>query len=491
MKTSSSMLYALFKIVFFQVLLGLYFPLCAQFTTPTLNGNIGANEYGDHNTGQNFSDNWYLTWDNDNLYIALQNSPVGEGCVIYLKTSTPIPINGDTSTDGSNTGLNYDGTNFAELPFRANLVIYVRNFYREYRTAIGTNTWSSPNTLFSYFDNASNIREISLPWSVIGGRPTSFAWFGYVTSGGGSVYNTTPSQNTTGNIGTSARYERYFMVNNTNDTASIKPFSRNCYVFNRTTDASGFGDIQCWDFTMNTSGRSIFRRTTAGNKNWDIGGSLIVENGTIDFGNVDYSGVGVIATTNIGGDLNISNGSVIVRGNRDIFQINGNFLMTNGVFSLSTLSASTGFLLRGNWNRTGGTFTHNDRTVTFNGTNLQTLQNTAITENFYNLTLNKSNNIDLQLLSNISITNALTITLGDLDLNGKNIDLLTAGFLSEDILNGHLVKDKTAVDDYNQGGKIIANNRAVTNTVTNLSGLGIVLSDATGYNVNIERMHYR
>lgn len=494
MKTSSSMLYALFKIVFFQVLLGLYFPLSAQFTTPTINGTIGTNEYGNHSgTTQNYDGNaWYFTWDNTNLYIGLQNPPTGEASILYLDANPLQLINGGTDADGTNIGEPYDNTNFAALPFRANLVIYVKSGYREYRTSTGSNTWSSPTATFgSYAESGGTTREFSIPWSVIGGRPASFAWFGYLTKDTGFVYNTVPFQNPTGNIGTSARYERYYMVNNTNDAASIKPFSRNCYVFNRTSDALGFGDIQCWDFTMNTSGRSIFRRITAGNKNWDISGNLIVGNGTIDFENVDYSGAGVIATTNIGEDLNISNGSVIVRGNRDIFQVNGNFLMTNGVFSLSTLSASTGFLLRGNWNRTGGTFTHNDRTVTFNGTNLQTLQNTAITENFYNLTLNKSNNIDLQLLSNISVTNALTITLGDLDLNGKNIDLLTAGFLSEDILNGHLVKDKTAVDDYNQGGKIIANNRAVTNTVTNLSGLGIVLSDATGYNVNIERMHYR
>ncbi|TAE74997.1 MAG: T9SS C-terminal target domain-containing protein [Bacteroidetes bacterium] len=492
MKVISSILYAIFKIVLFQVLLGLFFSLKAQFNTPSINGNIGVNEYGNHSNTQNFDQDWYLTWDNTNLYIAIQNSDLNETAILYLKTNPTQPINGGTNADGTNIGSIFDNTNFAELPFRANLFIAFRNTYREYRTSTGSNTWSSSTTFFgSYADGAGNVREVSIPWSVIGGRPASFAWFGYITRNTGFVYKTVPSINATGNIGTSARYERYYIVNNTENSTSIKPFSRDCYVFNRTSDATGFADIQVWDFTMNTTGRTIFRKTDAGNKNWDIGGDLVVNNGTIDFNNVDYSGGGVTATTNIGNDFTIANGSLIVRGNRDIFQVNGDFLMTSGNFTLSTLPASNGFLLRGNWTRNGGTFTHNNRNITFNGTNLQTLQNNLITEDFYNLIVNKSNNIDLRLLTNISVSNLLTITLGDLDLNNNNIDLLTAGALSEDIFNGHLVKDKTAIDDATQGGKIIANNRAVNNTITNVSGLGIILSDATGYNVNIERMHYR
>ncbi len=482
---------AIFKIVLFQVLLGLSFSLKAQFNTPTIDGFIGSNEYGNHSATQNYDGNWYVTWDNTNLYIAIQSANIGEAAVLYVDTNPIQPINGGTNTNGTNIGVGFDNTNFAALPFRADLFVAFKNGYREYRTATGSNTWSAATLTFGSYADNSNVREISIPWSVVGGRPASFAWFGYVTTSGGIVYNSVPVNNPTGTIGTSARYERYYIVNNTNDGASIKPFSRNCYVFNQTGDWASAPDMQTWDFTMNTINRTIFRRTTPGNKNWDIGGSLVVASGTIDFGNVDYSGMSATANTNIGGDLVISSGNIIVRGNRDIFQVDGNFSMTGGSFSLSNLAASSGFLLRGNWNRTAGTFTHNNRNVTFNGVNLQTLQNTAGIESFFNLIVNKSNNIDLRLLSNISVSNLLTITLGDLDLNNNNIDLLTAGALSEDIFSGHLVKDKTAIDDYTQGGKIIANARAVTNTVTNLSGLGIILSDAASYNVNIERMHYR
>ena len=48
--------------------------LSAQFTTPTVNGSIGTNEYGVHTNGNNQETNtitWYMTWDNTNLYIGI------------------------------------------------------------------------------------------------------------------------------------------------------------------------------------------------------------------------------------------------------------------------------------------------------------------------------------------------------------------------------------------------------------------------------------
>jgi hypothetical protein len=496
MKHKFQFFFTLFKIVLFQFFIGNNLCSYAQFTTPTINGSIGTNEYGDHTSGQNYGDNWFMTWDNTNLYIGLQSSNIGEGCVIYLKSSTPVPINSGTNADGTNIGANYDGTGFAELPFRANLVIYVKNTYREYKTATTSNTWGTPTLSFGdYADNGSNVREFSIPWSVIGGRPASFVWFGYVTSSGGSAYNQTPFENPSGNFGTGARPERYFIINDTNHNAGIKPFARNCFVFNRTSDWDGnsglHNDIQCWDFTMNTSGRTITRRTIGGYKNWDISGSLIIAAGTIDCSNPDYSISGTVAQTNIGQDLIILGGTLNMNQNREVL-ITQNFIMTSGNLILATnATINGGMALSGNWTRTGGTFTPNNKEVTFNGaTNLQTLQTTG-GETFYNLTVNKNNNILLRLLSDVNVSNLLKITQGDLDLNNNNINLLTSGSLQEDIFNGHLVKDNTAIDDYTQGGKIIASARLVTNTPTDLSGLGIILSNPTNYNVDIERMHYR
>lgn len=232
----------------------------AQYTTVTVDGSIGSSEYGTHTDGQNKSGNWYLTWDATNIYIGLTSSNTGESAVLYLGTRTDHPINGGTNSDGTLVGFTYDGTSFAELPFRAKAVFYVKNNYREYRTSDGSNGWSTQTSGFgSYSDNGSDIREFTIPWSVVGGIPSSFSFFGYVTSSTGYVYNQVPSANASETIGTSSRYGRYFVVSNTSDGSSMKPFSGDSYVFNSSTDITDFGTISVYDFTMNTSGNSISR----------------------------------------------------------------------------------------------------------------------------------------------------------------------------------------------------------------------------------------
>ena len=66
-------------------------------------------------------------------------------------------------------GNAYDGTNFAQLPFRADLVVYVKDSYNEYRTPNGSNGWNTQvsNTL-SYSSTNGTVMEVAIPWSVIG-----------------------------------------------------------------------------------------------------------------------------------------------------------------------------------------------------------------------------------------------------------------------------------------------------------------------------------
>jgi len=89
----------------------------AQFNTPSINGNIAANEYGVHTDGQNQQSSGggitYLTWDANNLYIALSGSNPSNALVFYLDKDPQIPINGGIDADGTNVGFNYDGTSFA------------------------------------------------------------------------------------------------------------------------------------------------------------------------------------------------------------------------------------------------------------------------------------------------------------------------------------------------------------------------------------------
>lgn len=226
-------------------LLGFALPVFGQFGTPSVDGTITPGEYGLHTNGQNQqtsgSTTTYMTWDNTNLYIGIDVANVAEGAVIYLDANPVTPINAGNNTNGNLTGQNYDGTNFGHLPFRADFVAYFKNGYREYRTAVGDGTWSAPTAGFgSYADDASDTRELAIPWSAItgSGRPANFAWFGYATSAGGFVYGQVPTQNAGGAIGVTAVYNRYYAIRNTNTGTSTPPFNRLGYAQNFDTLAN-------------------------------------------------------------------------------------------------------------------------------------------------------------------------------------------------------------------------------------------------------------
>ena len=76
--------------------------------------------------------------------------------------------------------------------------------------------------------------------------------------------------------------------------------------------------------------------------------------------------------------------------------------------------------IAGNWSRTG-TFTPSTSTVIFNGAALQTITATG-GENFENLTINNSGT-GIQLANFVTIAVGLTMTLGNIDLNGNNLNL--------------------------------------------------------------------
>jgi hypothetical protein len=371
-------------------ILALPHPAAAQFGTPIVDGTIGAAEYGVHSDGQNQQTSggtiWYMTWDATNLYVGISGANTAEGAVIYLDKNPIAPINGGTNADGTLVGQAYDGTSFAALQFRADVVLYAKSGYRDYRTADGAGGWSGPTTGFGAFaESAGAVREFSFPWSAIGGQPAAFNWFGYVTSPGGFVYGQVPTENSGGSIGTAARYDRYYTVSSTANGSSTKPFSRNSYVFNSATDVSGFGALSVYDFTMNSSGRTLTRGSGA----WSIAGQLRVDAGTVSFG----------ATT-------------------DSASVAGDVTITGGTLNLST--ASGGDLnIAGNWVRNGGAFNHNNRTVTFNGSSAQTIGGSLVS-NFYNLTVNNNSGVSLGKAQTVNGT--LALTTGDLSL-GNSISI--------------------------------------------------------------------
>jgi 1,4-alpha-glucan branching enzyme/NifU-like protein involved in Fe-S cluster formation len=204
------------------LVLALLFLFWQQGRAQTVDGTISANEYGNQTDGFNKQGNVYMKWDDTNLYVGITNADINEGAVIYIDKNPLSIINGGTNADGSLLGQEYNGTNFSALPFRADFVSYLKQGYQEYRTANGSNGWSVATTGFGSFAASASMRELSIPWSTMGGKPASFAFFVYVTSPGGWVYNQVPTDNAGGAIGTSASYFRYFMVD---DTGSSFPFA--------------------------------------------------------------------------------------------------------------------------------------------------------------------------------------------------------------------------------------------------------------------------
>ncbi len=202
----------------------------AQFNTPTIDGTISAGEYGVHTNGQNQQTNggqvWYMTWDDANLYVAVTNANLGEAAVLTIDRNPVSPPNGGTDADGTINALNYDSTAIGTMPFRADFRAYFKDGYRDYNTANGANGWNFGAVEFgNYASGAGNIRELAIPWSLItgAGRPASFLFNAYLSSGGGFIYGQVPSGNSGGN--TPGNWNRYFTVVNTNNTTSTKPFS--------------------------------------------------------------------------------------------------------------------------------------------------------------------------------------------------------------------------------------------------------------------------
>ncbi|HEV3252105.1 MAG TPA: T9SS type A sorting domain-containing protein [Puia sp.] len=76
--------------------------------------------------------------------------------------------------------------------------------------------------------------------------------------------------------------------------------------------------------------------------------------------------------------------------------------------------------LAGNWSRTG-TFTAGTSTIIFNGSAVQTVTATG-GENFISLTINNSG-AGIQLVNAIVVSTTLTMTQGNIDLNGNNLTL--------------------------------------------------------------------
>jgi glycosidase len=231
------------------VLVAVIAPLNAQWATPTIDGSIAPGEYGNNNSianAGNTGQTWYMTWDANNLYVGIVNANLAEAAVIYVAGNPQTPPTCCSNADGNLGGFNYDGTSFSSLPFRAKFVTYIKDGYREFRNSDGNGGWGSSTANYgAYASNSGNqnTREVAIPWNAVtgGGIPSSFVFFGYLTSSGGYVYGQVPTDNNiSGFVGTNATATQYFTVTNTGNGTSTPPFSNEQPAGFSAADKAGF-----------------------------------------------------------------------------------------------------------------------------------------------------------------------------------------------------------------------------------------------------------
>jgi hypothetical protein len=158
----------------------------------------------------------------------------------------------------------------------------------------------------------------------------------------------------------------------------------------------------------------------------------------------------------------------------------------------STITNEGDLYLTGNFNQiNGATYAGGVSSwLWFEGTSAQTISSDV--SPLVVARLKVDNTTGVQLTQNLSIPTNLDVINGDLDLNGKNVDLGSTGILNEDRDNNHLVKDLTAISDFVQGGGITFTTN-VTAATAEVRGTGLYLQRTAGadYPITVTRKHYK
>ena len=136
--------------------------------------------------------NWYLTWDDNNLYIGRLGGNNLEGSLIYLRADK-------AGLTFSNTPQQYDNfsPNFSALD-GINFIAYLKQDYDEFRVFSGGN-WTAPNTSLNPAFNTpagqANSMEVAIPWNSItggNGKPDNVRAVLYQVTTTNFVYGESP-----------------------------------------------------------------------------------------------------------------------------------------------------------------------------------------------------------------------------------------------------------------------------------------------------------
>ena len=275
-----------------------------------VDGVISVNEYGDSQNSYFAGDGvtWYMKMDESYIYVGISGyTNSSDAVVIYLSNSRILPVNYIDNSYGSVIGTGYDGVS-PNLPFRSTYFAFVKPGYDDYKYFDGLGGWgpSTINGIFKSYNGTNQVIEFAIPWSSlpkIDYTPRyGMNWLGFLlyAGGGGGTFARVPNENP---AGTNPDMSWYFDTGYAGFGGIIDfPFHNKCYT-HVGNDILNFGDIAVWNFTLNSPGKQIIR--TGGD--WNIGGVLLVNNGTLTFNS--NNPVNVQTLEQSGGEIRFSSGS--------------------------------------------------------------------------------------------------------------------------------------------------------------------------------------
>jgi hypothetical protein len=466
----------------FALLLAL--PGHAQYATtpPTQDGIPNASEYNNNtfqtSNGSTVGGTWYMTWDATNLYIGKTGGTTYEPALVYLDLNPTFPVNGGDARQGNLTGVNEvlkrnpndpnDPTKtnsgvIARLPFRADVRVYcTTNGEISISRANGSGGWGPESRTNVFVSSAGSSREMVLNWGTLTGGgtiPASFNWLGYTSndqdSGANYRYDLAPYNFDASSYvnGTTPQLPYYYTVISTANGNATRPFNLLSYTFVDTSDNYQIGAIQVWDFTMNSTGRNIGRGTTGGN--WNISGSLVVNDGTLYFGSPAGSNFGNTVVGNLrmsgNGVLNMDQTNKILQVRESVFLANGSQLKLSGVQG-GDLTIG-GDLNVSDGRDTPATFQTNTRGVTFVGTNVTHAinSNNGYVVPFDYLFVNTPSS-PITLNSSIAIRSNVSFTAGILYTGSNFVELEGAALLINESATSNIIGNVRITQSLNGAG---------------------------------------
>ena len=243
----------------------------AQFNTPTIDGTIGAGEYGATTNGTNQltsgAATWYLTWDDTYLYLAASGgwTPANDAINFFIDIDPTFPVNANLPANGSQTRGVFDDI-IAQLPFNADYFLFAKDSYDAWATDDGAAGWNTATAFSITKANSGSTMECRIPWNTItsgAGRPASFNWCAYFSYDNGFDANGTfqpvptanPSVASNSNF-TTLWLHHYFTVTNTSNGTDRQPFEWESVTYRQDNSASGTGGYllpagRYWDITVN------------------------------------------------------------------------------------------------------------------------------------------------------------------------------------------------------------------------------------------------